>query len=250
MTLDAHRSATPPPGRDHTLIDPRFNGPPGSANGGYACGALARLAHGHLDGPVAVALLAPIPVGTALHYAPARRRGHVFAGDELVATVAPASDDVPVVPFVDPDRAGVASARFAGRTRHPFPTCFACGTDRGPDGLRLFPGPVPGDDETVACLWTPGPDVADGDGRVGPEVTSAVLDCPGGWTEDARVRPRVLGRFITLLESAPRSGRTYVVVAREASHDGRTAVRTTAVYDAADATLVGRASAIWIALAA
>ena len=32
-----------------------------------------------------------------------------------------------------------------GLTSHPFPTCFACGTDREPgDGLRIFPGPVAG----------------------------------------------------------------------------------------------------------
>jgi hypothetical protein len=247
MTLDLPRSATP------VRIDARFNGPPDSANGGYACGAVARLAHGHLDGQVAVTLLAPIPIDSPLHYEAAQRRGHVFAGTDLVATASVTRDDVPVVPFVDPDRAGEASTRFPGHTGHPFPTCFACGTERGDDGLRLFPGPLPGDDTAVACLWTPGRDVADDGGTVGPEVTSSVLDCPGGWTEDARLRPRVLGRLVTVLERAPHVGRTYVVVARaerQENQGDRTVVRTTALYDAADASLVGRASAIWIALAA
>ena len=44
------------------VIDSRFRGPPRSANGGYACGMLAR----HLSGGVSVRLSAPPPLDTEL----------------------------------------------------------------------------------------------------------------------------------------------------------------------------------------
>src|SRR3954447_12822618 len=43
-------------------LDPRFNGPPGTANGGYACGAGGEL----VDGPAEVTLRMPPPLGVPL----------------------------------------------------------------------------------------------------------------------------------------------------------------------------------------
>jgi hypothetical protein len=63
-----------------------------------------------------------------------------------------------------------------------FPDCFVCGTVRQPgDGLRIFPGPVPGR-RLWAAPWTPDSSVAGTDGRVRPEVAWAALDCPSGIT--------------------------------------------------------------------
>jgi len=47
---------------DTLVLDPRFNGPPGTANGGYASGAVGEL----VDGPAEVTLLSPPPLGTPL----------------------------------------------------------------------------------------------------------------------------------------------------------------------------------------
>src|SRR4051794_26153021 len=47
---------------DTLVLDPRFNGPPGSANGGYACGAVGEL----VDGPAEVTLRSPPPLGAPL----------------------------------------------------------------------------------------------------------------------------------------------------------------------------------------
>ena len=44
------------------LIPRRFNGPPASANGGYACGLIAR----YVGGPADVSLRSPPPLDTAL----------------------------------------------------------------------------------------------------------------------------------------------------------------------------------------
>ena len=44
------------------VLDPRFNGPPSTANGGYACGAVGEL----VDGPAEVSLLSPPPLGVPL----------------------------------------------------------------------------------------------------------------------------------------------------------------------------------------
>ncbi len=88
-------------------------------------------------------------------------------------------------------------ASYPGLRSHPFPGCFACGTDRAEgDGLRIFPGPVPGRADTVASLWVPHTslavrgDVVDrGVERVGVPTTWAALDCVGGWSEDLEGRP-------------------------------------------------------------
>jgi hypothetical protein len=58
----------------------RFCGPPGSANGGYACGAIAEL----LGGGVEVTLRRPPPRGRLLWL-------QVDDGDELVAEARPAT---------------------------------------------------------------------------------------------------------------------------------------------------------------
>ena len=85
-------------------------------------------------------------------------------------------------------------ASYPGCGSHPFPTCFACGTDRAEgDGLRIFPGPVADQDGAtrVAATWTPHPSVAEDfhayvDDHRAPRwpLTWAALDCIGGWAGD------------------------------------------------------------------
>ncbi|MEV5799026.1 hypothetical protein [Streptomyces collinus] len=228
----------------------RFNGPPDSANGGYACGRLAAhaAAVGHLAGPAAVTLHLPVPVDTPLDYRPAGRRGHAWHGDELVASVAAAADgDLDAPGFVPEPDAKAAEDAFVGEG-HPFPGCFVCGTERPEDGLGLRPGPVAGLPGTVACRWTPDARWADERGEVGAAFVWSALDCPGGWTADPVRRPRVLGRMTARIDRLPTAGRTYVVVGRLDRAEGRTATNTTALYDPVDGTLLAAASAVWVAL--
>jgi hypothetical protein len=73
----------------------------------------------------------------------------VHDGDELVAEVRPAAVGLTMPGTASPAEAPAAAGRYPLSQSHPFPTCFTCGPDRAPgDGLRIFPGPLPGGD-----LW-------------------------------------------------------------------------------------------------
>ncbi|MER5479921.1 hypothetical protein ABT026_23570 [Streptomyces sp. NPDC002734] len=230
-------------------VDPVFHGPPTSANGGYACGVLAGLAGaaGHLAGRAAVTLHLPVPLDAPLEYRVAGRRGHAWHGEEVVASVASAQGEIPEPAPVTLGQAERAEAAFDG-AGHPFPTCFACGTQRPGTGLGLRPGPVEGRPHTVACTWTPSPALAGPDGLVPPEIVWSALDCPGGWTTDPVLRPRLLGRMTAEILAMPRAGDLCVVVAELERTEDRTAVNTTALYDGGTGTLLAKASALWIAV--
>ena len=62
-------------------------------------------------------------------------------GGAVVAQAAVVDRSVEPVEAVSWDEAVAASASYPGTPSHPFPICFACGTER-PDGLRIFPGEV------------------------------------------------------------------------------------------------------------
>ena len=146
-------------------IAARFNGPDGSANGGYACGLLASVC----TGPVAVTLHAPPRLDTPLRIERKARRVHLWDATELVASATRARHQLATVPPVRADLA--AQGRYPGLDRHPYPRCFACGTERLPgDGLRLAPAPVTGTAGTVACRWVPDEGVLAADDRVRTEV--------------------------------------------------------------------------------
>lgn len=210
-------------------IDGRFNGPPGSANGGVTCGLLAA----HLDAPVVqVTLRVPPPLDTDLQV----DAGRLLDGQTLVAeAVAGTVDLTPPAP-VGLAAAREASAAFAGRTGHPFPTCFVCGPDH-PTGLHLFPGPVAAGH--VATPWTPDTD--------SPVLTWAALDCPGGWSADLPGRPMVLGRMACRIDADPVVGEPHVVQGWLLGSEGRK-VRTGSVLYDADGSVLAVAEATWIAL--
>ena len=69
------------------VIARRHNGPPETANGGYACGLVAR----HVDGPAHVSLRRPVPLATPLELE-RHDDGHVTLhdGDALIAEADPA----------------------------------------------------------------------------------------------------------------------------------------------------------------
>ena len=142
--------------------------------------------------------------------------------------------------------------RYPGLGNHPFPTCFACGTDRAEgDGLRIFPGPVGGDRGFVASLWVPhaedaeSGDLVDGVERCGSGTTWAALDCVGGWSEDLEGRPCVLGRMTARVDAFPVVGEPHVVVGRHLSTDGRKSFTASTLYDA-DGRVVATARHTWI----
>ena len=207
----------------------RFQGPPGSANGGVACGLLAT----HLDAPggsaVEVTLRQPPPLDVDLRV----DGGNLYAGDVLIATAVPAALALAPVGPVDVATARAAAASYAGLVDHPFPGCFVCGTGRS-DGMGLTPGLVAA--ETAAAVWVP----ADAD----PVMVWAALDCPGGWSADVPGRPMVLGRMTAQLDALPTPGEEHVVVGWVLGREGRKTRTGTALYDGAGA-LLALATAVW-----
>ncbi|WP_316520119.1 hypothetical protein [Kitasatospora brasiliensis] len=228
-------------------IPARFNGPPTTANGGYACGVFAGLG-AELYGPgAAVTLLVPPPLDTVLEFHGGPRRSQIRRGDELIATVGPAKGDPEILEPVRADEARAAAAAFRGEPDPAFRDCFVCGGNRrAGDGLLLTPGPVTRLPGTVACLWTPDSSVCE-QGRARAAVVWGVLDCPGGWTADPAQEPMVLSWMTARIAEPPVAGRPYVVVGRETRRSGRTASKATALYTE-DGRLVAHAAAVWTAV--
>ena len=130
-------------------IDPRFNGPPASGNGGYTCGLVAgaarRACRGHAPPPAAARDAARVG-----RRAPARR-----ARRSWPRAAGPTSTSSRPCPWPSPRQAEAVSHRYPGFERHAFPTCFVCGPERQDgDGLRIFAAPVEARD-VVAAPWIP-----------------------------------------------------------------------------------------------
>ena len=215
-------------------IRARFNGPPGSAKGGWSAGAFDRASG--LGGVVEVTVRVPPPLHSDVVY---DDDGAFRAPDgTLVATAAAVPDaGAPVPPAPAPD-AVAAAAAYPGLTAHPFPTCYVCGPQR-PDGLRIFPGPLP--DGRTAAPWTVPDDVS-------AETMWAALDCPGGWSALHTGRTFLLGRIAARVDALPAPGASCVVVGRTDAMEGRKALTRSTVY-AADGTRLATARATWIAVA-
>ncbi|GLY03520.1 MULTISPECIES: hypothetical protein [Actinoplanes] len=217
-------------------IPARFNGPPGSGNGGWCAGAFAVAAGAGPGGPpYQVTLRVPPPLDTVLEL----RDSAVYAGDRLVAEVAPTATAGDGVPPVTRAEADAASQRFPGFTRHPFPGCYVCGPERAEgDGLRIFPGPLP--DGRAAAPWTV-------PNQVSAETMWAALDCPGGWAAMSDGRTFVLGRIAAEIDALPAPGSSCLVVGALSKVDGRKATVGTALYDESGRRLAV-ARATWLAV--
>ncbi len=218
-------------------IPGRFNGPPGSANGGYACGLVAGLAGGLAE----VTLRVPPPLDRALRV---ERNGgvRVLDGDVLVAEAVGLDSlelDVPApVSLAD---ATAAREGYSGFVAHAYSTCFVCGPDRD-DGLGIFPGPVEGR-ELVAGPWTAPADVDD-------LLVWAALDCPSGWAVDEFSRSGVLlGRLAARVVEPVVGGEAYVVAGWPIGADGRKRFAGSAVYGV-DGSVRAFARSTWLVPAA
>ena len=111
---------------DSIVISGQFNGPPDSANGGYAAGLLAQ----QLDaGTVEVTLRAPPPLDVPLRIERADGTTRAFHEDALIAEARASDLDVTAeVPEpVTWDEAIAAAKLYRGLASHAFPTCLACG---------------------------------------------------------------------------------------------------------------------------
>jgi hypothetical protein len=219
---------------EQLTIEARFNGPDGSANGGYTCGRVAEL----LGGNAEVTLRSPPPLEKPLVVERGGDRIRILDGESLVAEAAPAAFalDPPDAPSFE--QAESASARYPGFQEHAFPRCFVCGPEREPgDGLRIFAGPL--GDGRFAATWRPT--------VVRPELVWAALDCPGAIAVGFPDRGEtLLGRFAVDIDDLPEPGERCVVLAWPLGEDGRKLYAATALYGQGG-RLLAKARATWIA---
>jgi hypothetical protein len=219
---------------EHLTIEARFNGPDGSANGGYTCGRIAAL----LGVRAEVTLRAPPPLERPL----AVERGgdgiRIVDGEALIAEAVPAALELEVPAAPTFEEAEAASARYPGFHEHAFPRCFVCGPEREPgEGLRIFAGPL--GDGRFAATWRPT--------EVRPEIVWAALDCPGAIAVGFPDRGEtLLGRFAVRVDDLPEPGEHCTVLAWPLGEDGRKLYAGTALHGEEGRPLAsGRAT--WIA---
>ena len=212
-------------------LAPRFNGPPGSANGGVTAGRLAAYVGARA---VEVTLRRPPPLGVDLRVDASGGTARLHDGDLLVAEAVPSTVELEPPAPVPVEQARAAELAYPGLSDHPFPTCFVCGPGRD-DGLGLRPGPV--GEGRSACTWTP----QDED----PVLVWAALDCPGGWTADLPGRPMVLGRMALELRGRVVPGQVHVVGGWLTDADDRKTHTGTVLWDPAG-SVVAVARATWL----
>jgi hypothetical protein len=226
---------------EQLMVDRTYRGIAGIALGGYVGGLLA----GVLDGPVVeTTLRGAVRMERALQVVrPEPDRVVLSENGTVLAEARPAELDLEVPEPVSLAEADEASSSFSGLTAHPFPDCFACGTEREHgDGLRIFPGPVAGR-ELVAATWTPETALADPDGALLTRFAWAALDCPQLWALIANApadsEEQVVTAAMTVrIESMPQAGVPHVVMAWPMHRSGRAIFAGGAILSAAGEVLV------------
>lgn len=232
---------------DRLVLGERYNGPPDTANGGYACGRVAA----YVDGPASVRLSSPPPLDTPL---PVLRDGdgrvRVTHDGAIVAEARPLAGRldvaVPAVPTYDDCL--LARERHPARgVRHLLSDCFVCGPERH-DGLGVTPGPLAGAPGLLAAPFAPPEREADAHGGLSAAYVWAALDCPSfPATALAAGRMAVLGQLEADVRRTVRVGERLSVVGWTLEENGRK-YRTGSAVLAEDGSTVGVARATWIAL--
>ena len=224
------------------VIDPRFRGPPNSANGGYACGVVGE----GIDGIATATLRRPPPLDVPLSLVGDSEHVRLMDDDDLVGEAVPDTLDIVVPTGSDFDTAVAASKGYVGFADHPFPTCFVCGPDRTPgDGLRIFPGRLEGS-AVVAAPWAPDQSLAGAGGLVERRHVWAALDCPSYFgLDDAPMA--LLGRLTARIDRLPEIGERLVAIGWPMGVEGRKHFAGSALLDA-DGDDIAAAQSTWIEL--
>jgi len=238
---------------DTIIIEPRFNGPRLSGNGGYVGGLLAARytqAFGG-DGTVEITLRAPTPIGRSLQVARANEALMLRDGETLICEARAGSVAHLAPPSAPTDWTEVMRRGEEGGSPgdSEFSHCVVCGRARAVgDGLRVWgtAGPQPG--YSLSC-YLPHANHADGQGRIRPEFVWGTLDCPGAFAaqDPDDFRPALTGRMTAKVIDPPKVGERCAVVGWKIGEDGRKLYSGTALYTEAG-RLCALATCTWILL--
>lgn len=219
-----------------------FNGPRGSANGGFAAGTFASL----LAGDATVVLRHRIPLGRKMSVAEDGAGGLlVVRGRRTLAEVHPRRSAIappPVLPTLR--QAERASTRdLLTHERNPFSWCYVCSAHRR-DGLGVVPNPLDGQPDMLAALFRAPRSHA----LLPPELVWAALDCPSYPAEAfAARRIALLGTIAVEQYRSIRGGERLAIVGWTISRGTRSTVTGSGMVDASG-QLVAAAQATWVDL--
>ena len=239
---------------DSTLvIEPGFNGPRLSGNGGYVGGVMAAR-YGEAfggDGTVEITLRAPIPIARTLTVARAGEGLTLHDGETLLCEARAGTLHTLVPPPPPGNWSEVMRRAEDGGSPEDsdFNWCLVCGRGRAPgDGLRVLGsgGPQPG---TSLSCYVPHANHADAEGRIRSEFIWGTLDCPGAWAaqDPDDWRPALTGRMTARVIDPPRVGERCAVVGWRIGVDGRKLYSGTALYTE-EGRLCALGACTWIVL--
>jgi hypothetical protein len=229
--------------KSQIIIESRFCGPPDNGNGGYTCGLLANF----IKGIAEVTLRNPPPLNTPMQVEQVEMNKFcLFDQETLIAEAIPTKLDLTAPEPPTLEVAKVSTMKAVDIIDHYFPTCFVCGPQRDKgDGLRIFPGPVKGQN-FIAATWIPEPSLSDETGYIKNEVIWAVMDCPSGWAViQEKMRFILLGRLVVQIIDRVKPNEECIVQAWTISEDGRKIYAGTAIYSD-EGQLYAKGKATWI----
>jgi len=233
------------------IIGRQFNGPPTSANGGYASGVLAAgLIKAGYSGAVEASLHAPPPLDQTMQLGADSESALLSDGDTRIgsAKAVTLSLDVPALPqapkFIGAPKIGKDAFR-------PFDQCFVCGGARhAGDGLCIEAEVIEGEAGLMGTSWQLHPNFADESDEIDPAFIWSALDCPG-YFACAYGEAALLGRLTAEIFKPLKLGADAVVYGWSLDDPSASKSRKrrcgTAVVDAGG-DLVAKAEGLWITI--
>lgn len=233
------------------IINHQFNGPPTTANGGYASGVLASgLTEAGYKGVVEASLHVPPPLDHPLQLGADTEHAVLTDGDTKVGTAKAATltMDVPALPTVPKF---IGAPKIGKDAFTPFDQCFVCGGARhAGDGLCIAAEVVEDGEGLVGTRWQLHPNFADASGEIDPTYIWSALDCPG-YFACAYGEAALLARLTAEIFKPLKLGDDAMVygwsLGGEAVPKSRKRRCGTAVIDASG-DLVAKAEGLWITI--